>query len=191
MPRRWKSLVACSLLSGLLLTGCEPGNPRGAQTPTAPAPAPAADLSAGQYTLVESTLLSGLPRTSALIGSTGGVLSLLGHTLSVPSGAVAQPTLFTMTALPTGRIEVELLALRISLLGQSIDVGSGGFQDGKTVRLTLSYAAATNVTDPSRLVVLYVRDDGAVEELPTTVDTVARTASVELEHFSRYCMAMD
>jgi hypothetical protein len=191
MPRRWKSLLSYALLSGLLLTSCEPGSPGILESPTAPSAAPSADAAAAGYTFVSASPLSALTSTVSLIGASGGALSLLGHTITVPAGAVTQPTLFSIAALPSGRIEVELRALRISLFGQSLDVGSGGFHAGKTVRLTLSYAGATNVDDRSRLVVLYMRSDGGVEELPTTVNTAARTVTVELSHFSRYCMAMD
>ena len=96
-----------------------------------------------------------------------------------------------MTRLAGATIQVDLLAVRFDLFGDTIDVGAGGFLGGRTVQVKLSYAAATNVDDPDRLVVLYLRPDGAVEEVPTAVDEVAETVTVELEHFSRYAMAMD
>jgi hypothetical protein len=108
----------------------------------------------------------------------------------VPAGAVSAPTLFSMVQLANGRIEVELLAVRVTLFGL-IDVGSGGFLNGETVGVTLSYDGATNVTDPSRLVVLRMLGGDVVEEIPTTVDAGTETVHVELEHFSRYCMAID
>jgi hypothetical protein len=191
MSWRWKSLLVYSIFSGLLLTSCERADLAMPERPGSAAPTVSRDGVPNRYIFVETTLLPGLPRTVELIGAAGGVVELLGHSLTVPPGAVAQPTLFSIAALPRGRIEVELLALSIDLFGRSHDVGSGGFHNGKTVRLTLSYARATNVSDPSRLVVLHVSDDGAVDPLPTVVDGDARTVTVELAHFSRYCMAID
>src|SRR5687768_2125996 len=85
-----------------------------------------------QYTLVEGTLPAGLPalEVSQLIGVTGGTLSLAGHSIVVPAGAVTQPTLFTMTLGLNGYVEVELEATRVGLFGNIIDVGSGGFANG-------------------------------------------------------------
>src|SRR5690349_15509681 len=103
MPRRWKSLLAGSLLSALLLTGCEPGDPGSVRGPTDPS-IPAADVSSESYTFVSTSPLSALASTVGLVGSGGGVLGLLGHTITVPSGAVTQPTLFSLVALPGGRI---------------------------------------------------------------------------------------
>ena len=188
MRRRWKSLLAYPLLSLLLVAGCEPGGSDGAPgSPTGPR----ATQSLEDYTLVESSPLALPEQTAALIGGSGGVLSLLGNTLTVPAGAVGESTLFSLTRLPGASIQVDLLATRSSVFGAAIDVGAEGFLGGKAVQVKLTYAGATNVEDPDRLVVLYLRPDGGVEEVPTTVDEAARTVTVELEHFSRYAMAMD
>jgi hypothetical protein len=187
MPRRWKSLLLVPVLSALLLTSCDPGAPGAAlDSPTAPS----LTESLGDYTLVQAAPLSSLLQTVQLIGPGGGSLSLAGHALTVPAGAVSAPTLFSMAQLPNGLIEVELSAVRGTLLG-IIDIGSGGFLGGETVGVTLSYDAATNVSDPSRLVVLRMLGDDQVEEIPTAVDQGDETVQVELEHFSRYAMAID
>ena len=189
MVRHRKSLLLHLLLSTLLLSSCDPAHLGTRDVPTAPQTSRSTQNSEHQYTFVEAERLLSIQRTVQLIGGEGGELELLGHTLSVPAGAVAEPTLFRMLLLPNGRIEVKLTALTGN--ASATPVGADGFRDGKTVRLTLSYAKATNVDDPSRLVVLYLADGGAVEEVPTTVDTETKTVTVELEHFSRYCMAMD
>src|SRR5437870_2571290 len=49
--------------------------------------------------------------STKLIGITGGSVTLLGHSIVVPSGAVTSPTFFTIVVLPTGYVEVSLLAL--------------------------------------------------------------------------------
>ena len=188
MRRRWNSLLAYPLLSLLLVAGCDPGGSAGApDSPTGPKLAQSLE----DYTLVEASPLALPEQATALIGGSGGVLSLLGNTLTVPAGAVGRSTLFSMTRLSGGNIQVDLLALRFDLFGGVIDVGAGGFLGGKSVQVKLSYAGATNVDDPDRLVVLYLRSDGGVEEVPTTVDEGTQTVTAELEHFSRYAMAMD
>ena len=60
------------------------------------------------------------------------------------------PTTFVMNKLP-GEIKVDLTATRLL----PNDVGSAGFL--KPVRLSLSYADAANVTDPSKLSISWVK----------------------------------
>jgi hypothetical protein len=142
----------------------------------------------GDYVLIEErapNLLESL-QISRVIGILGGSLSLAGHTVTVPSGAVSLPTVFTLTLLPNGYIEVEVEALQTSLLGRLINVGEQGFR--KPVDLTLTYSRATNVTDPSRLKLMRVNPDGKHEILPSTVDFGRKTVTAKLDHFSRYCM---
>jgi hypothetical protein len=104
-----------------------------------------------------------------------------------PPGAVGGPTLFTMLALPTGYVEVDVTALVPQLLGSSLNIGAIGFR--KPVRLSLSYARATNVRDPQDLFILRMKLNGRHEVLPSTVDTVRKLVTAELEHLSKYCMA--
>ena len=124
-----------------------------------------------------------------IIGIKGGEITVLSHTLAVPRGAVLEPTAFRMRVAPTVRVEVELTAV-IEKAGSVIDVGSDGFE--KPVSLSLSYARATNVKDPSRLKIVLLNDDGSIKEvLPSTVDTKKKTVTAKLPHFSRYAMACD
>jgi hypothetical protein len=165
-------------------------------------PLDAADLLAQGYTLIKEppppaprrSLLGWLIRVieatlAKLLGSEGGLLSLLGHVLNVPEGAVSQPTLFSMTAIQSGHIEVELTATPQSLLRRLLfwrSVPEVHFN--VPVELSLSYARATNVTDPSRLRIMRINPDGRHEILPSVVDPVTKTVTAELDHFSRYCM---
>lgn len=165
-------------------------------------PLNASQLQAQGYTLITEpakttktrSLLGWLIRTleatiALLLGSDGGILALLNHVLSVPQGAVSEPTIFSMTVIQAGYVEVELTATPKSLLSKLFfwrkveDV-----QFNKPVELSLSYGRATNVTDPSRLKIMRVNADGRHEILPSTVDTVRKTVTAELDHFSRYCM---
>jgi hypothetical protein len=191
MPSRLKSLFLSALATSVLLSSCQPGDVRMPTSPTAPEAVQSSSGWQSEYTEVRSAPLVGFPKTAAVIGAAGGSLSLLGHTVTVPAGAVGAPTLFSLLQLPNGYIEVEVLALVFDPLSGLRDVGSHGFLDGKTVGLTLSYAGATNVSDPSRLLILRMLPNGTVQPLPSVVDTTAQTVTVQLEHFSRYCMAMD
>jgi hypothetical protein len=163
-------------------------------------PLDAASLEAQGYTVIKAprqttrSLLGWLVKTvqatlALLLGSDGGVLALLNHVLTVPAGAVDEPTLFSMTVLQDGYVEVELTATPKSLLRRLFfwrRVEEVRFE--KPVELTLSYANATNVTDPSRLKIMRVNPDGRHEILPSTVDPETKTVTADLDHFSRYCM---
>lgn len=164
-------------------------------------PMNAADLLAQGYTLIKepaptqpSTLFGWLidvveATIALLLGSDGGILTLLGHILNVPAGAVSEPTLFSMTVIQNGYVEVELTATPKSLLRSLFFWRKAEeVQFNVPVGLSLSYARATNVTDPSRLKIMRVNPDGNHEILPSVVDTVNKTVTAELDHFSRYCM---
>lgn len=195
MKRAFKKLALFPILF-LALTACEPGGGDAGVMPTGPDPLIGSLLGGSSvqgYTLVRDPLLPGITSalsTSSLIGYGGGQVSLLGHTVTVPVGAVTQPTLFTVVVLPTGYVEVDLTATLTSLLG-TFDVGAAGFR--KLVPVSLTYSRATNVTDPSKLKVLRIKSligYGSYEAMPTTVNFTAKTATAQLDHFSRYTMAV-
>lgn len=128
---------------------------------------------------------------SSVIGSEGGSLELIGHRIEVPPGAVRSPTLFTLSAM-ADRVEVELQATAEGLLGSVVNVGKRGFD--KPVPVTLSYARTAFTNNPpgvDQLTVLRVFSRlgySRYEPLPTRVDEEARTATAELEYFSRYTL---
>lgn len=145
---------------------------------------------AGEYTLIQEQpqdvgLIELL--VTRILGLDGGLLSLLGHSIRVPSGAVDGLTLFSMQVENGGYVEVDLNATTIRLLGGVIDIGGQGFD--RPVTLTLSYARATNVEDPDDLVILRRLPGGGFEELPSVVDKKKKTVSAKLDHFSGYCLA--
>lgn len=119
---------------------------------------------------------------SGVVTPLGGTLDVLGHQLVVPAGAVSQPTLFVMIALPTSQIQVELYAFD---LGTWADVGDAGFEI--PVQLSLSYATA-EVNDPGNLVIVHVLPDGTRVRLESVVDTENRRVTAFLDHFSRYAL---
>ncbi|HEX7089830.1 MAG TPA: hypothetical protein VF192_06820 [Longimicrobiales bacterium] len=185
--------VVLALALGLVLTACHGDETIVGPSASPQAPAPqatmATDPDGNTYTIIEGPPL-GLPlQLTRLISLEGGTLSLLGHTLVVPKGAVTSPTLFTMLVGLNGHVEVHLTAL-VPTLFRILNIGEQGFR--KPVRLTLSYANARNVEDPNDLVIVYVPGwwgYDRVEPLPSTVDTTRKTVTAELDHFSRYAMA--
>lgn len=198
MRSRIPLLRSIALLAGLVaFAGCDrSSNP---ESPLAPQFVSGSNSGSGygysysknySVKLVNEPMLStGDLQVSKLIGLNGGSISLLGHTLTVPAGAVTVPTLFTMANLPlTPSIDVEVTATVTDLVGRVIDVGSFGFD--KEVTLTLSYSRATNLSGSSRLWICYVGPDGLIE-LNSSVNTKSKTVSTRLNHFSKYAMASD
>ena len=191
----WRRLAILPLLLSIAIAGCDRPEERSGLIPTAPE-ALVGSLLGGEsvqgYTLVKDPLVPGITSAlskGSLIGFSGGQVELLGHTLIVPLGAVTKPTLFTLTVLPTGYVEVELLATTTSLLGVVVDVGSNGFL--KPVPVKLTYSRATNVSDPTKLRILRIKSllgYGKYEVLPSRVDQASRTVTADLDHFSRYTM---
>lgn len=197
MTRRWRPRATLLAVFLAALAGCEPVVEPTSEPPFAPEVArqllesdgTVLDEQGNDYTLVEGQLPTDVPTLSVsrLVDASGGSLRLAGHALTVPAGAVEAPTVFVLEVLPTGRVEVELRALVSSPFGTE-DVGERGFD--RPVSLTLSYAWARGVEDPGDLQILHLRDDGIAEPLATRVDPVGRTVTADLEHFSRYCMAI-
>lgn len=196
MRRRLLQPFLIPMLAAVVIAGCEMSDRSASQQlPTSPTGSPAlAELLDGgnaSYSLVHDGLtLDVAESVSATIGREGGQLSLLGHTLAVPHGAVSEPTQFTLTVLPTGYVEVDLTATVSTLLGGVLDVGSRGFR--KPVALSLTYSRATGVPDPSRLLIVHAKGPAGYEELvpvPSRVDERTEVVKAELEHFSRYVLA--
>jgi hypothetical protein len=201
MPSQWKKLALAPVLAlSLSLAACEQVQEPLAPQPGTPDPVLGGLLSGGRigsYALVREPLLSGLAdlRLSKLVGVDGGELTLLGHTLRVPAGAVPTPTLFTLVVLPTGYVQVSLDATLSTATGL-LNVGSEGFL--RPVPVTLTYSRATNVADPSKLKVvrlagplgLFGALTGKYQIMPSAVDPAAQTVTAELEHFSDYALVV-
>ena len=192
MPSKMKPPTAAAvLLLAILVWGCE--------SSTEPPPAPA-QLEAVQTVpdnllggLLGSTLNLGLRLVQttvvivgdlgdALIGPVGGSLSVDGHRISVPPGAVPHPATFTMEVLSGRTVEVDLTAVDPET-GE--DVGGKGF--AIPVQLALSYDdVSIRDADVDRLVIVRIHEDGRREPLPSTVDRATKQVIAELDHFSKY-----
>lgn len=155
----------------------------------------------GRYTLVREPLLTSLLGTvlqtvdgllsivTELIGLNGGTLNNLGHRLVVPSGAVDQPTTFSLGVLLNGRVQLDLNAYAPGRSGQT-NVGEEGFD--RLVRVDMTYRRANNIRDERKLVILRLNPRGlgyVHEVMPTTVDRRNDRATTWLDHFSGYAMA--
>lgn len=182
------------LLAGVLVllasAGCDRTGSSGLR-PTEPEPLLGLGGQVGGYHLANDPVLAqtldATVSVTRLIGSGGGSLELYGHRLTVPSGAVLEPTLFTLAVVPSGYVQVELSATVRTLLGV-LNLGEKGFR--KPVPVTLTYRRSTNVSDPTTLFVL--REKGLFrkpEPLPSRVDPVTKTVTADLDRFSRYFLA--
>lgn len=154
------------------------------------------------YTLLQEPLLTNLLGTvvntvegllatvTELVGLNGGSLHLLGHRLVVPSGAVDQPTTFSLGVLLNGHTRVDLSAYGPGNSGNE-DVGEAGFD--RPVRLDMTYdRARVSRRNEDNLVILRLNPRGLGylhEVMPTTVDERRDRATTWLEHFSGYAMA--
>jgi hypothetical protein len=115
---------------------------------------------------------------SASIDENGGSLNIGNHVLTVPAGAVSQPTLFTMTKL-VDDIKIGLTATRLL----PNDVGHAGFN--VPVTLSLSYANAA-VPNAEALKILWIKPDGSQVVQPSLVDAAGQDVIGTLSHFSDY-----
>lgn len=120
---------------------------------------------------------SGNGRAEKVIGPEGGTLAIPGgHTLAFPAGALTQATMIR------ARVDAQYVAVELEPHGIRFPVGQGP-------ALTLSYEG-TSAEAFNKLVTLYVGDSNQVEEvLNVENNRAAQTATVRLQHFSRYYLA--
>ena len=189
-----KALVAALLLTIPVLSSCSE-QPDLLAPPTQVVAGPQegllGDLLGGVVNVVSGVLniLSGPDANgkavSAWIDEDGGTLSVAAYKLTVPRGAVSKRTLFELAPANDGTYKVELNAYRQSLLGR-VEVGSRGFD--RPVLFTVSFANANGVTDPRKLIIIYLRNDGTAEIQPGVIDQGHETVTSPLSHFSKYAL---
>jgi hypothetical protein len=152
------------------------------RSPSVMAPEPAANVaegtdSAGTTLLACSGRLAGVE--FGTIGPLGGLLSVNGHSISIPAGAVLVPTPFTLMVPDTDIAEVEI---------QAADLAHYVFESPVTI--TLSYAGCS-APDVSSLTAWHIDPDSRqlLEDMGGTVDTVAKTVTFTTGHLSGYAIA--
>jgi len=151
--------------------------------PTAEA-VPLADesiLSARPGTSTESLLAC--PTTTgavgdAVIGEQGGTLTVAGHGLYVPPGAVKKPTRFTMTVPASSVLEVDISA-----------EGKKQYKFKAPVLVRLSYARCPSV--PQDLIGWWVEGSGKGNRgvMPSLDDRSTQSVWITTDHLSGYAIA--
>lgn len=184
MNRKLMKLSALSAFAlTLVLWGCESLSENALVGPGDKSDILIIEKDANGYTIARETDPA-VGVVTAVIDENGGSLNIGNHVLTVPAGAVDAPTTFTMTKL-VDDIEVGLTATRLL----PNDVGHQGFN--VPVRLSLSYANAAQV--PANLAdmkVVWVKANGSFEAQPSLVDASGEAVIGELNHFSRYAVAI-
>jgi hypothetical protein len=139
------------------------------------------------FTVAREKLPLPLPTLTATstIGAAGGSLTILGHTLSVPAGAVSSPTLFTIAVQPTGLIEVELTAMQIPEFGLPVPIT----QFDVPLQLSLSYSRSRDRAIMRETGVIIHVDGVNATPVRSRVRPAQKKVVATLWHFSRYMMA--
>jgi hypothetical protein len=156
-----------------------------------------------QYKLVEGQIKVKKLSASAWIGRKGGYVFLEGdtlngrqtmHVLYVPEGAVSKSTLFTVSIASPHFIKVDLRAqVEVKYRGEVslVDVGDKGFRE--PVLLALDHSLVSPEIARDRLKVLYDPEDGKpFQPMPSQIiPGYEQWVIAQLDHFSKYAVAMD
>lgn len=171
------------VLSALFLAvwGCDP-----AATPSE-RPMPTEPTAARHRGEQLSRVAGSIPAfyVEGVIGPEGGELGVPGFWLRVPRGAVQAPARFTFESLDDGYVEVKLTATAVGSRTVN-DVGAAGFR--VPLMLALSVEPSGGMRQWSRLVVVRVLPDGALQPLPSTYNPVLRMLVGRVDHFSVFAM---
>lgn len=199
-----RALTVLALLLVGLVAACDVGEQgRTPLSPDAITPAREDSETDGEEdgTLATEESSSGATRAAAWIGSGGGSLTLDGHTIVVPEGAVGGPLCFTMELGTGDYVDVDLHAwemedsdgCKVEGDGEEEESWDGTLWTGtfaEPVVLSLTYSRVTNADDPSDLVVAWQKSATDVDLLPSSVDSEQEVVSAELDHFSMYALIM-
>jgi hypothetical protein len=113
---------------------------------------------------------------SKTIGRSGGTLRVGPHTLTIPSGALAQDTRITATA-PSGSYA-------------EVQFQPHGLTFKRDVTLSVSYAKCGLLQKNNPPVIVYADDNrNILEILKSTIDSREKTLTGKTDHFSSYILA--
>lgn len=197
-PSRFAASTLALLLAGFL-AACE--SDPGANTVLGPdglAPLFEASESVEDAVFATESAPEGPTRAAAWIGAAGGSVTLAGHSLVVPEGAVDGPLCFTMDLRSGSEIDVDLHAWEMDSSEGCKGDKAGGELEGTLwsqqfqlpVTLGLTYSRATNVSDPSDLQVAWLKNSTQMELLGSSVDEAAQEVTSQLDHFSAYALVI-
>jgi hypothetical protein len=164
--------AAALLLIALFATGCTE------QAPLEPAAAP--QLSTETPTLIECPT-SVAQSASAVIGILGGTVSVDGSRITLPPGAVLEPTTITLTVPASNYMEIDITAN-----------DEEHFEFLFPAKVTISYARCTNPDlDHVPLTAWYI--DGLLHTLLQHMggfdNKLLRTVTFKTDHLSGYSIA--
>lgn len=118
----------------------------------------------------------------AIIGPEGGSVGVRGSSISIPAGAVAEPTRFEVVVPASRYMKVEFSA-----------VGQSHFEFQLPATITINYARCTNSSTPTEeaLTGAYLADDTdqVLELMGGTVDKTGHKLSFSTSHLSGYAVA--
>ncbi len=187
MRQRWINIFLSAALV-LAATSCASPDVDRSQSLVAPQ-ATAVTLYKSFATAEGYTLLSGGATAeasrSATLSPSGGRLTVGANQITIPYGALAEPTKVTFTMVNQPYMAARLTAVRVR-------DGALVTQFAVPLPLKISYAKSiTPIPDPTRLKIYYVVDGAIQYTMPTTVDVKGQALYTELNHFSEYSPGLD
>ena len=130
------------------------------------------------YTLLTADVNSDQTKT-VTIDQRGGSIHVQGSALIVPADAVPGPTEFTFRLHTQPYVGADLSA--VAAHGQRVTVFP------VPLTLTISFARARNqISDPSKIVVLWVENGTVLGRLPSTADVKGKKVMTTVTHFTEY-----
>jgi hypothetical protein len=171
--RLWPAVLLAA--GGVLILGCGDRSPSGVPSQ---APTPRGDLIGG---LPEPTGFLRCPplpydSTTQTIGPDGGTIRVGPHSLVIPAGALASPTVITAVV-----VSGPVTAARFE---------PQGLQFQQTAYLTMSYAQCNLLGSLAPKQIAYTTDAlDILYYLVSVDDLVAEQVTAELHHFSEYAIA--
>src|SRR6266576_5687908 len=147
--------------------------------PTAAPQAPQADLIGSLLGATGLLKCSDLPfaQATATIGPAGGSISAGPHTLTIPAGALKEPTTITMTV-PTGRGV------------NAVEFAPEGLQFARPASLTMSYSNCSLLGKLLPKRIAYTTSSLSVLYYILSLDNIfSKRVTGQVNHFSNYAIA--